>query len=176
MRNNTVQLASRSPGLHIGEEPPARSLVAKMFCCLPLPRGRGLSRAYRQTVWDRCRGWLRAPRRGGLCPKEQKSNTGAPGRARSPLPSHLGHPESFPCECRRGFLGVCQLPASPGGCGVRSLWAGVSVPQGRAGWVGWGESRQRWLPRLASRPQGRLLPPGCYLTRHSSLLVLGAEG
>ena len=33
---------------------------------------------------------------------------------------------------------------------VRSLWAGwlaVSTPQGRAGWAGWGESRQHRLPR-----------------------------
>ena len=70
-----------------------------------------------------------------LCPKEQEGNRGAPGWARSPLPSHPGHPESFPYECRRGFLGVCWPPASPGGCGVRACGPVLSTPQGRAGWA-----------------------------------------
>ncbi|XP_070651839.1 fibrous sheath CABYR-binding protein-like isoform X1 [Bos indicus] len=54
----------RYPGLHSGEEPPARLLAAKMFCCLPLPRGQRLRRAHRQSVWERGRRWLRAPPRG----------------------------------------------------------------------------------------------------------------
>ena len=46
--------------------------------------------------------------------KEQKGNMGAPGLARSPLPSHPGNPESFPCVYGWGFLGVCLPQASPG--------------------------------------------------------------
>ena len=96
----------------------------------------------------------------GLCPKEQEGNTGAPGRAKSSLPSHLGKLESFHCECGWGFLRVCQLQASPGICGSEACGPVVSTPQGRAGWVGWGESRQGWLPRLTSRLQVGLLHPG----------------
>ena len=94
-----------------------------------------------------------------LCPKEQEGNTGAPGRTGPPLPSHLGNPESFPCECGWGFLGVCRPQATPGGCGSEACGPVVSTPQGRAGWVGWRESRQRQLPRLTSRPQVSLLRP-----------------
>ena len=95
-----------------------------------------------------------------LCPKEREDNTGAPGWARPPLPSHPGNPESFPCQCGRGFLRVCQPQASPGGCGSEACGPVVATPWGRAGWVGWGESKQPWLPRLTSRPQGGLQPPG----------------
>ena len=95
-----------------------------------------------------------------LCPKEREDNTGAPGWAGPPLPSHPGNPESFPCQCGRGFLRVCQPQASPGGCGSEACGPVVATPWGRAGWVGWGESRQPWLPRLTSRPQGGLQPPG----------------
>lgn len=59
-----------------------------------------------------------------LCPKEQEGNPGAPGRARPPLPSHPGNPESFPWEWGRGVLGVCLPQASPEGCAVRSLCTG----------------------------------------------------
>ena len=46
------------PGLHSREEPPASSLAAKMFSCLPLPRGRGLGRSHRHSVWERGQRWL----------------------------------------------------------------------------------------------------------------------
>ena len=85
---------------------------------------------------------------------------GAPGQARSPLPSHPGNPESFPCECEWGFLRLCQPQGSPGGCGSEACGPVVSTPQGRVGWVGWEESRQGRLPRLTSRPQVGLLHPG----------------
>ncbi|XP_043745760.1 uncharacterized protein LOC122685237 [Cervus elaphus] len=48
-----------------------------MFCCLPLPRGRGLGRAHRQSVWDRWRRWLRAPR-GGLWPFARRNRKSFP--------------------------------------------------------------------------------------------------
>ena len=65
---------------------------------------------------------------------------------------------------------MCRPQASPGRCGSEA------TTQGRAGWVGWGESRQPRLPRLTSHPQGGVsnLPGGC-LSRHASLLILGAE-
>ena len=94
-----------------------------------------------------------------LCPKEKKGNTGAPGQATSPLPSHPGKPESFPYVCGWGFLRVCLPQPSPGRCGSKVCGSGVSPPQGRAGWAGWGESRQHWLPRMTPCPQGGLLHP-----------------
>ena len=94
------------------------------------------------------------------CLKKQKGNTGAPARARSPLPSYPGNPESFPCVCGWGFPGVSLPQASPCRCGSEVCGLGVSTPQGRAGCVGWGESRQHWLPRKTPSTQGRLLPPG----------------
>ncbi|CAN0155229.1 unnamed protein product [Rangifer tarandus platyrhynchus] len=48
-----------------------------MLCCLPLPRGRGLSRDHRQSVWDRCRRCLRAPR-GGLWPFARRNRKSFP--------------------------------------------------------------------------------------------------
>ena len=94
------------------------------------------------------------------CLKKQKGNTGAPARARSPLPSYPGNPESFPCVCGWGFPGVSLPQASPCRCGLEACGLGVSTPQGRAGLAGWGESRQHWLPRKTPSTQGRLLPPG----------------
>ena len=55
-----------------------------------------------------------------LCPKEQEGNTGVPGRTQPPLPSHLGNPESFPCECGREVLGVC-LPQARQMCGQKPV-------------------------------------------------------
>ena len=93
-----------------------------------------------------------------LCPKEQKCNRGAPSWARSPLRSHPGNPESFPFVCAWGFPGLSLPQASPCGCGSQVCGLGVSTPQGRAGWEGWGESRQHWLPRKIPHTQGHLHP------------------
>ena len=88
----------RNPGLQGREKTPARSLAAKMFCCSPLPRGRGLRRAHRQSVWDRCRRWLRAPL-GGLWPFARRNRKVT--REPQAGPGHLSHPtratlSSFP--------------------------------------------------------------------------------
>ncbi|XP_043294980.1 uncharacterized protein LOC122422603 isoform X2 [Cervus canadensis] len=72
--NRTQNPGTQAP---LREETPARSLAAKMFCCLPLPRGRGLGRAHRQSVWDRWRRWLRAPR-GGLWPFARRNRKSFP--------------------------------------------------------------------------------------------------
>lgn len=114
-------------------------------------------------MWGHGQRCLRPPtpeRPLALCRKQQEGNTGAPGRARSPLPSQPYNPESFPCECGWGFLEVCRSQASPGRCGSEACGPVVSTPQGRVGWVGWEESRQGRLPRLTSRPQVGLLRPG----------------
>uniref|UniRef100_A0A8C6DI99 Uncharacterized protein n=1 Tax=Moschus moschiferus TaxID=68415 RepID=A0A8C6DI99_MOSMO len=51
----------------------------RMFCCLRLPRGLGLRRAHRQSVWERCLHRLRAPWR-GLWPFDRRKGkvTGEP--------------------------------------------------------------------------------------------------
>ena len=108
-----------------------------------------------------------------LCPKAKKGNMGAPGRATSHLPSHPGKPESFPYVCGWGFLGVCLPQASPGRCVSKVCGPGVSPPQGRAGWAGWGKSRQCRLPGRAHALRGVSFVLGGYLSRH--MFLLGAE-
>lgn len=165
------------------KSPPARLLAAKMFCCVPLPRGRGLSRPQRESVWERGRRWLRDPpppeKHLAFCPKEQKGNTGAPGRARPPLPSHPANTESFPCESGDGFSRGMSASSKPRPMWVTSLWAGcVHTPRGRVGRAGWGESRQRRLPGLTSHPHGVSTHPGAVggcQSSHASPLTLEAE-
>ena len=135
--------------------------AARMFCCLTLPSGQGLWRAHRQSVGTQSVPPQDTPERPlALCLKEQKGNTGAPARARSPLPSHPCNPESFSCVCGWGFPGVSLPHASPCGCGSQVCGLGVSTLQGRPGWVGWGKSRQHRLPRKTPYPQGHLIHPG----------------
>ena len=121
-----------------------------------------LRRAHRLNVWKRSRCCFRAPpeRLLALCLRKRKVNGGVPAQARSPLPSHLGNPESFPCVCSWGFPGVSLPHASPCGCGSQVCGLGVSTLQGRPGWVGWGKSRQHRLPRKTPYPQGHLIRPG----------------
>ena len=134
------------------EESSASSWAARMFCCLPIPRGRGLGRAHRLGGWERSQCCLRNPPR-GLWPFAQRNRKGTgETQARPPLPSHPGNPESFPFVCAWGFPGLSLPQASPCGCGSQVCGLGVSTPQGRAGWAGWGESRQHRLPRKTPSP------------------------
>ena len=74
-----------------------------------------------------------------LCPKEQKGNTGAPGRARPPLVSHRGKPESFPCESRWVFLGYVCLKQAQADVGPKPVGRVCPHPRGeRPGWDGEG--------------------------------------
>ena len=57
------------------------------------------------------------------CLKKQKGNTGAPARARSPLPSYPGNPESFPCVCMGVSWGI-SASCKPLRMWLTSLWAG----------------------------------------------------
>ena len=154
--NRTQQnLEPGSPGLHSGEEPPARSLAAKMFCCLPLPRGWGLRRAHRQSVWERARHWLRHPPR-GLCPfaRRKRKVTREP-QAR---PGPLSHPiqvtlSPLPVSWMRVSRGV-SASSKPRQMWVRSLWAScVHTP---------GESRLGRMGRVQAGPaaQADLTPSG----------------
>ncbi|XDA79301.1 hypothetical protein R6Z07M_009290 [Ovis aries] len=67
-----------------------------MFCCLPLPRSRGLSRAQRESVWERGRRWLRGPLR-GLWPFARRNRKVT--REPQAGPGHLSRPtQSFPLD------------------------------------------------------------------------------
>ena len=114
----------RYPGLHSGEKPPARSLAAKMFCCLPLHRGRRLRRAHRQSVWECGRCWLRAPPR-GFWPFARRNRK----VTREPQAGlgHLSHPtrvtlSPFPVSVDGGFSGCVghKQPQADVGAGILS--------------------------------------------------------
>ena len=157
----------RELGTRVSRPPQWRGAPSQIACCqdvllfAPAQRPTPQESSQAECVGMRSTLAQGPPKRPlALCPKEQEGNTGAPGRTGSPLPSHLGNPESFPCECGWGFLLVWRPQASPGGCGSEACGPVVSTPQGRAGWVGWRESRQRQLPRLTSCSQGGLLHLG----------------
>ena len=148
------------PGTWVSRPPqrqgaPSRSLAAKMFCCLPLPRGRGLGRAHRQSVWERARHWLRHPPR-GLCPfaRRKRKVTREP-QAR---PGPLSHPiqvtlSPLPVSWMRVSRGV-SASSKPRQMWVRSLWAScVHTP---------GESRLGRMGRVQAGPaaQADLTPSG----------------
>ena len=155
-------------GTRVSRPPQRRGAPSQIACCqdvllfAPAQRPTPQESSQAECVGMRSTLAQGPPKRPlALCPKEQEGNTVAPGQARSPLPSHPGSPESFPCVRGRGFLGLCLPQASPSGCGSEACGPVVSTPQGRAGWAGWGESRQHHLPTLTSRPQVGLLRPGC---------------
>ena len=167
---NDVTSQQQNPkelGTRVSRPPQWRGAPSQIACCQDVllfapaqrPGPRESSQAERVGT---CSTLAQAPpeRPLSLCLKEKEGNTGAPGQARSPLPSHPGNPESFPCVRGRGFLGLCLPQASPSGCGSEACGPVVSTPQGRAGWARWGESRQGWLPRLTSHSQVGLLHPG----------------
>ncbi|CAN0156334.1 unnamed protein product [Rangifer tarandus platyrhynchus] len=59
-----------------------------------------------------------------------------PGEARSPLPSHPGNTEFFPCGCGWGFWGCAGLQQAQADVGSEACGLVVSIPQERAGWAG----------------------------------------
>ena len=147
-----------SPGLHSGEEPPARSLAAKMFCCLPLPRGQRLRRAHRQSVWERSRCRLRPPATApkGLWPFAQRIRKVT--REPQARPGHLSHPtrvalSPFPVMWMEVSRGMSASSKSRQ-IWVRRLWAGcVHTP---------GESRLGRMGRVQAAPSAHadLTPSG----------------
>ena len=128
------------PGTWVSRPPQRRGAPSQIACCqdvlLFAPAQRlGPRESSQAECVGTCSTLVQAsPERAlSLCPKEKEGNIGAPGQARSPLPSHPGNPESFPCVHGWGFLGVCLPQASPGGCGSEACGPVVSTPQGRAG-------------------------------------------
>ena len=104
-----------------------------------------------------------------LCSKEQKGSTGAPSRARSPLPSHPGNPESFPCVCEWGFPGVSLPQASP--CRFGSEVCGWVCPHPRAEQAGWDRESpgSTGCPGRPHTLRGISFVQGGYLSRHMFL-------
>ncbi|XP_043295254.1 uncharacterized protein LOC122422697 [Cervus canadensis] len=92
--------------------PHRRGVPGQITCCqdvllLPVPRGRGLGRAHRQSVWDRWRRWLRAPR-GGLWPFARRNRKSFPPDvadegdtpSTSPREGSEPHPPAREAQCR----------------------------------------------------------------------------
>ena len=145
----------RYPGLHSGEEPPARLLAAKMFCCLPLPRGQRLRRAHRQSVWECGRRWLRAPPR-GLWPFAQRIRKVT--REPQARPGHLSHPTwehcvLFLCVWMGVSRGV-SATSNPRRMWVRSLWAGCGHTLGESRLGGMGRVQAALAAQADLTPSG----------------------
>ena len=89
-----------------------------------------------------------------LCPKEQKGNTGAPSWARSPLPSHLGNSESFPCVCGWEFPGCISTSSKPLRMWLRGLWVGCVHTPGESRLDGMGRVQAAPADQVDSTPSG----------------------
>ena len=133
------------PGLHSVEEAPATLLAAKMFCCLPLPGGRGLSRPQRESVWERGRRWLRdrTPPR-GIWPFARRNRKGT--REPQAGPGHLYRPtrvtlSPFP-ECVDGISWGNSASSMPRQMWLRSLWAGCVHNPGQSRLSGMGRVQE----------------------------------
>ena len=105
-----------------------------------------------------------------LCPKEQKGNTGTPARARSPLPSQPGNPESLPCVCGWGFPGVSLPQTSPCRCGSEVCGMGVSTPRGEQAGQDGESPGSTGFPGRSHTLRGISIQGG-YLSRHMFLLA-----
>ena len=138
-QQNPTEHRNRISRPHSGEEPPASSWAARMFFCLPLPRGWGLGRTHQQSVWECSQCCLMTPPR-GLWPFAQRNRKVKPEL--QPGPGPLSHPiqvtlSPFPVCVDGGFLGYLRLKQALADV-VRSLWAGcVHTPgQSRLGGMG----------------------------------------
>ena len=147
-QQNPTEPGPRVSRLHSGEEPAASSRALKMFCCLPLPRGRRPGRAQQQNVWHRARQWLRKPPR-GLWPFSRRN--GKVTREPQAGPCPLSHPtrgtlSPFPVCVDEGFSGYVCLEQ-----------AAADVGQKPVGWVAGcvhtpGESRLGGMGRVQAAP------------------------
>ena len=147
-QQNPTEPGPRVSRLHSGEEPAASSRALKMFCCLPLPRGRRPGRAQQQNVWHRARQWLRNPPR-GLWPFSRRN--GKVTREPQAGPCPLSHPtrgtlSPFPVCVDEGFSGYVCLKQAPADVGQKSV-----------GWVAGcvhtpGESRVGAMGRVQAAP------------------------
>ena len=172
-QQNPTEPGPRVSRLHSGEEPAASWRALKMFCCLPLPRGRRPGRAQQQNVWHRARQWLRKPPR-GLWPFSRRN--GKVTREPQAGPCPLSHPtrgtlSPFPVCVDEGFSGYVCLKQAPADVGQKSV-----------GWVAGcvhtpGESRLGGMGRVQAAPAAQEDPhslrgvsfvQGRYLSRHVS--------
>ena len=94
-----------------------------------------------------------------FCPKEQKGNTGGPGRARPPLPSHPANTESFLCESGDGFSRGMSASSKPRHMWVTSLWAGCVHTPGESGHGGMGRVQPAPAAQADLTPSRSLHPP-----------------
>ena len=119
------------------EESSASSWAARMFCCLPIPRGRGLGRAHRLGVWERSQCCLRNPPR-GLWPFAQR-NRNVTGELH-PGPGPLSDPTRVTLSpfllCVHGdFLVYLCLKQAPADVAHKSVGWVCPHPRGhKAGW------------------------------------------
>ena len=117
MAQNPTEHENRISRPNNEEEPQASSQAARMFCCLPLPRGLGLGRAHRQSVWERSWCCLRT-----TLPREASGpfpeGTEKVKWKLQPGPGPLSHPtwvtlSPFPLCVDRCFLGYLCLRQAP---------------------------------------------------------------
>ena len=147
-QQNPTEPGPRVSRLHSGEEPAASWRALKMFCCLPLPRGRRPGRAQQQNVWHRARQWLRKPPR-GLWPFSRRNGkvTREPQAGPCPLSRPTrGTLSPFPVCVDEGFSGYVCLEQ-----------AAADVGQKPVGWVAGcvhtpGESRLGGMGRVQAAP------------------------
>ena len=147
-QQNPTEPGPRVSRLHSGEEPAASWRALKMFCCLPLPRGRRPGRAQQQNVWHRARQWLRNPPR-GLWPFSRRNGkvTREPQAGPCPLSRPTrGTLSPFPVCVDEGFSGYVCLEQ-----------AAADVGQKPVGWVAGcvhtpGESRLGGMGRVQAAP------------------------
>ena len=147
-QQNPTEPGPRGSRLHSGEEPAASWRALKMFCCLPLPRGRRPGRAQQQNVWHRARQWLRKPPR-GLWPFSRRNGkvTREPQAGPCPLSRPTrGTLSPFPVCVDEGFSGYVCLEQ-----------AAADVGQKPVGWVAGcvhtpGESRLGGMGRVQAAP------------------------
>ena len=133
-QQNPTEPGPRVSRLHSGEEPAASSRALKMFCCLPLPRGRRPGRAQQQNVWHRARQWLRNPPR-GLWPFSRRNGkvTREPQAGLGPLSCPTGvNLSPFPVSLD-GFSWGMSASSKPRQMWVPSLWAGCVHTPGESG-------------------------------------------
>ena len=140
--SNESQQNPAEPGTQESRSPGQREDPSQITCCQDVLLFAPAQRpGPQESSQAECVGSLSTlaqgpPRRPlALCPKEQEGNTGAPGRAWPPLPSHPGNPEFFPCGCGRGFWGCAGLQQAQADVGSEACGLVVSIPQERAGWV-----------------------------------------
>ena len=140
MAQNPTEHENRISRPNNEEEPQASSQAARMFCCLPLPRGLGLGRAHRQSVWERSWCCLRT-----TLPREASGpfpeGTEKVKWKLQPGPGPISHStwvtlNPFPVHVDGGFLEYLCLKEAPVDVAQMSVVWVCPHPRGeQAGWM-----------------------------------------